>query len=75
MQSTRAPKVVRGRLKMTPKILAELRLERRDTTPLIDPEARALTRFLNREGIDCSKHSNPVLAKLILQFLARRKRH
>lgn len=65
----------RGRLTMTPKILAELRTERRDTTPLIDREARALAKFLNREGIDCGKHSNPVLGKLILEFLARRKRH
>lgn len=64
-----------SRLKMTPKILAELRTERRDITPLVDREARALAKFLNREGIDCGNHSNPVLAKLILEFLARRKRH
>lgn len=56
-------------------LTAEAKAERCDAAPVLDPEVRALATFLTAEGIDCGLHTNPELAKLILDFLARRKRH
>jgi hypothetical protein len=60
---------------LTPKLLQGLREERSSAEPVIDGEELALTRFLRKSGVECTSHSKPALAKLIVEFLRHRKRH
>ena len=52
-----------------------LREERASAEPVIDGEELALTRFLRRSGVECTTHSKPALARLIVEFLRHRRRH
>jgi len=61
--------------KITPHLAQGLRDERTNTDPVIDGDVRALTNFLRRAGVECQSHSLPALAKLIVPFMAHRKRH
>lgn len=67
----RKPKAAR----IIPKLMRQRRVEQTDTTPVMDPDVRALTNFLRRTGVVCTTHSNPVLARIVVTFLTRRKRH
>ena len=58
-----------------PKLKQRLRRESTNTDPVIDGEELALTRFLRRSGIECSSHSKPALARMIVAFLRQRRRH
>ncbi|MGE3476120.1 MAG: hypothetical protein AB7H70_09980 [Rhodospirillaceae bacterium] len=58
-----------------PKLERGLRKESTGTEPVIDGEELALTRFLRKSGVDCTTHSKPALAKLIVAFLRHRRRH
>jgi hypothetical protein len=58
-----------------PKLEKSLKKERTNVDPVIDGEELALTRFLRKSGVDCTTHSKPALAKLIVEFLRHRRRH
>lgn len=55
--------------------MAQLQEEETGAAPDRDLEIKALARFLGASGVACGAHSNPVLAKLILDFLADSKTH
>jgi hypothetical protein len=57
------------------KLVRGKRSEQTDVTPMIDPDVKALINFMRREEIVCSSHSNPELAKMVVNFLTHRKRH
>lgn len=52
-----------------------LKKESTGVEPVIDGEELALLRFLRRSKVECTTHSKPALAKLIVEFLRHRKRH
>ncbi len=62
-------------LDIAPNLVRELKQERTSVAPVIDGEELALTRFLRKSGVECTTHSKPALAKLIVEFLRHRKRH
>lgn len=62
-------------LKKSRKFMAELREEQTGVAPDRDLEIKALASFLAESGVNCSNYSNPVLAKLIMDFLADHKTH
>ncbi|MGE4064804.1 MAG: hypothetical protein AB7E79_15680 [Rhodospirillaceae bacterium] len=62
-------------LEITPKLVQVLKAEKTSVEPVIDGEELALTRFLRRSGVECTSHSKPALARLIVDFLRHRRRH
>lgn len=62
-------------LDIAPPLVRELKQEQTSTAPVIDGEELALTRFLRRSKVECTSHTKPALAKLIVEFLRHRRRH
>lgn len=62
-------------LRKSRKFMAALREEQTGIGPDRDLEIKALAQFLGEAGVTCGEHSNPVLARLIIDFLADHKTH
>lgn len=62
-------------LKKSRKFMAKLREEQTGVGPDRDMVVKALARFLGEAGVNCGEHSNPVLAQMIMDFLADHQTH